>query len=91
MRCPITKFFTHTMSHMAFLFLLAAATFGLEERINVAVEHTNVNTSQLRTSDEIDVYLRATFRPMKLLSGSIITYGQMVIACFVLGEYQYLF
>ena len=31
MKCPVTKFITHTLSHFVFLFLLAVATFGLEE------------------------------------------------------------
>lgn len=30
MRCPITKFVMHTISHFVFLLLLAIATFGLE-------------------------------------------------------------
>ena len=31
LKCPVTKFITHTLSHFVFLFLLAVATFGLEE------------------------------------------------------------
>ena len=30
LRCPASKFITHTLSHMSFLFLLAAATFRLD-------------------------------------------------------------
>ena len=32
MRCPATKFITHTLSHLSFLILLAAATFRLEDK-----------------------------------------------------------
>ncbi|ESO05324.1 hypothetical protein HELRODRAFT_191443 [Helobdella robusta] len=32
LRCPATKFLTHTLSHACFLVLLAVATFRLEER-----------------------------------------------------------
>lgn len=39
MRCPVTKFFTHTTSHICFLVLLAVATFRLSEG-NVSIRST---------------------------------------------------
>ncbi|GFS11084.1 short transient receptor potential channel [Elysia marginata] len=41
MRCPVTKFITHTTSHMCFLILLAAATFRITES-NVAITNSSL-------------------------------------------------
>lgn len=43
MRCPATKFITHTLSHLSFLILLAAATFRLEDKAYKVLPHPDRN------------------------------------------------
>ncbi|ESO05095.1 hypothetical protein HELRODRAFT_130200, partial [Helobdella robusta] len=44
MRCPASKFITHTLSHVCFLILLAAATFRLDEKF-LPIPSTRSSTS----------------------------------------------
>ena len=94
MRCPITKFITHTMSHLIFLFLLGIATFGLEEGTGEDRNFDSINPSEevLRSQENIEMYLRHHFRPAKLSFSSMMTYGQITIGFWVIGKliYNYL-
>ncbi|XP_012943366.1 uncharacterized protein LOC101855595, partial [Aplysia californica] len=84
MRCPVTKFITHTTSHMCFLILLAAATFRITES-NVAITHTDdVNHPRyvhLTYEEKIQSLLKETLRP----ASTLITHVQICIVFWVLG------
>jgi len=85
MRCPAAKFITHTLSHFCFLFLLAAATFRLDDR-----SHVITSTPRLfnRTYDDddrlrqdVDNTLKDTFRPANVL----FTHVQICLMFWVFG------
>ena len=87
MRCPATKFITHTFSHITFLILLAAATFRIEDK---GYHVTSVNA--LRDDpydpethqDKVESLLKGTLRP----ANSLITNVQICLMFWVLGEYH---
>ena len=88
MRCPVTKFITHTISHICFLVLLAAATFRLEEKY-VPIMNTGDFQSEkyahLTLRERTDSLLRETLRP----ANTLITHVQICIMFWVMGEYDY--
>ena len=77
LRCPVSKFITHTASHFVFLFLLALATFGLEDvfyGLEIGPDHDEI-TFELR--------LQSRLRPMR----TSITMVQYTIIAWVIGQY----
>ncbi|XP_055876461.1 short transient receptor potential channel 7-like isoform X2 [Biomphalaria glabrata] len=84
MRCPVTKFITHTTSHMCFLILLAAATFRITES-NVAITRSeDVNSTRyghLSQEEKIQSLLKETLRP----ANTLMTNVQICIVFWVLG------
>jgi hypothetical protein len=86
LRCPATKFITHTLSHLCFLLLLAAATFRLEDKsypITCTEDITNSSRYRhLEEADKADSLLKATFRPANILMTNV----QICLMFWVLGE-----
>ncbi|XP_076459396.1 short transient receptor potential channel 7-like isoform X2 [Babylonia areolata] len=84
MRCPVTKFITHTTSHMCFLVLLAAATFRITES-GVTITDTNELTDPrykaLSQDEKIQSLLKETLRP----ASTLITHVQICIVFWILG------
>ncbi|KAL4240893.1 hypothetical protein ACF0H5_001675 [Mactra antiquata] len=84
MRCPVTKFFTHTSSHICFLILLAVATFRLSES-NVSIRSTkdlqDPHYSHLTDDEKIDSLLKETLRP----ASTLLTHVQICIVFWILG------
>ncbi|KAH9513132.1 Short transient receptor putative channel 3 [Bulinus truncatus] len=84
MRCPVTKFITHTTSHMCFLILLAAATFRITES-NVAITRSeDLNSTiyvHLSKEEKIQSLLKETLRP----ANTLMTNVQICIVFWVLG------
>lgn len=78
LRCPVTKFVMHTVSHFAFLFLLALATFGFDE---VVFEY-GVNTTFAGDTEPKDLNLELILRPAKQILSPV----QMVIIFWVVGR-----
>jgi len=86
LRCPAAKFITHTLSHLCFLILLAAATFRLDEKAYPIAYNTS-EVLQYRYSDdqydsEVNVMLKATFRPENVL----MTRVQICLMFWILGN-----
>ena len=85
MRCPVTKFITHTTSHMCFLVLLAAATFRITESgvtITDTSELTDSRYKSLTKDEKIQSLLKETLRP----ASTLITHVQICIVFWILGE-----
>ncbi|XP_045214496.1 short transient receptor potential channel 7-like isoform X4 [Mercenaria mercenaria] len=84
MRCPVTKFFTHTTSHICFLILLAVATFRLSEG-NVSIGSTkdmkDSHYSHLSEEEKIESLLKETLRP----ASTLLTHVQICIVFWILG------
>ncbi|XP_033739855.1 short transient receptor potential channel 3-like [Pecten maximus] len=84
MRCPVTKFITHTTSHMCFLVLLAAATFRLTES-GVSITSTREMNSpafvHLSHEEKIQSLMKETLRP----SSTLLTHVQICIVFWILG------
>ncbi|XP_060584215.1 short transient receptor potential channel 7-like isoform X6 [Ruditapes philippinarum] len=84
MRCPVTKFFTHTTSHICFLILLAVATFRLSEG-NVSIRSTrdmkDAHYSHLTEEEKIESLLKETLRP----ASTLLTHVQICIVFWILG------
>ena len=78
MRCPISRFLTHTTSHIVFLVLLAAATFNFEE----IRDHTQHGCNFTNTSN-----LKATLRSARNIFPEV----QILIMCWVVGKKTRLF
>ncbi|XP_059156506.1 short transient receptor potential channel 7-like [Physella acuta] len=84
MRCPVTKFITHTTSHMCFLILLAAATFRISESNDAITSSSDLKDSlyeHLNKDERIQSLLKETLRP----ANKLITDVQMCIVFWVLG------
>ena len=90
-RCPASKFITHTLSHVCFLILLTLATFRLEGQTRTM--STNVTaTSDVFSSpiyfdeqvrrEKIESLLMESFRPVNKL----ITEIQICLVFWVLGQ-----
>jgi len=85
MRCPATKFITHTLSNLSFLILLATATFRLDDRsypIN-SVSDLVARRFDVPLDDQVDCLLRNTFRPANVLMTNI----QICILFWILGKW----
>ena len=85
LRCPASKFITHTLSNLTFLILLTAATFRLGDNIHpiTTTEDLIWNRFDSLTYDEqVDSLLRNTFRPANIL----ITDIQICIMVWILGQ-----
>ena len=85
LRCPATKFITHTLSHLCFLLLLAAATFRLEDRsypITSTEDILNERYGHLTHVDKAESLLKATFRPANILMTNV----QICLMFWVLGN-----
>lgn len=85
MRCPVTKFITHTTSHVCFLILLAAATFRLTESgvsITSTKEFTDTAYMHLSKDEKINSLLKETLRP----ANTLLTRVQICIVFWILGE-----
>ena len=86
MRCPVTKFITHTTSHVCFLVLLAAATFRLAESgvyITSTKEFTDSAFIHLSKDEKINSLLKETLRP----ANTLLTRVQLCIVFWILGKY----
>ena len=76
LRCPVTKFFLHTLSHFVFLSLLALATFGLED--------VDLRGKREEMGDEAtQLDLKAKYRPER----QPITHVQILIIFWILGRW----
>jgi hypothetical protein len=92
MRCPATKFITHTLSNLSFVILLAMATFRLDDR---SYPITTVEDLVARRFDEtvvspeeqVECLLRNTFRPANVLMTNI----QICILFWVLGKQRVIY
>jgi hypothetical protein len=89
MRCPASRFITHTLSHLCFLVLLAAATFRLDyetQSISTTVDQLFVimdDGESEAMDDKIDKFMKETFRPAHVL----ITNVQVCLAFWVMGKF----
>ncbi|XP_050393600.1 short transient receptor potential channel 7 isoform X3 [Patella vulgata] len=84
MRCPVTKFITHTTSHICFLTLLSAATFRITESgvsITTTDELDDARYSHLSKDETINSLLKETLRP----ASTLITHVQICIVFWILG------
>ncbi|XP_046582915.1 short transient receptor potential channel 3-like [Haliotis rubra] len=84
MRCPVTKFITHTTSHICFLILLAAATFRITESGETITSTTEMNETKyahLSSEEKIQNILKETLRP----ASTLITHVQICIVFWILG------
>jgi len=94
-RCPASKFITHTLSHICFLILLTLATFRLEGHSRImSTNGTSVNsttgdmfsefefTSEQERRDKVEQLLKESFRPVNKL----ITEIQICLVFWVLGR-----
>ena len=87
MRCPVTKFITHTTSHVCFLVLLAVATFRLAESgvyITSTKELTDSAFIHLSKDEKINSLLKETLRP----ANTLLTRVQISIVFWILGKYS---
>jgi hypothetical protein len=85
MRCPVTKFITHTISHLCFLILLAAATFRLEEKYTPVMSTNDFQSDRyahLSLKEKTDSLLKETLRP----ANTLITHVQICIMFWILGK-----
>jgi len=93
LRCPASKFITHTLSHMSFLFLLAAATFRLDGATHpISFNMSSMDTSAVEAlaTDEVDSQfytesienvIKSTFRPANILMTNV----QMCLMFWIFG------
>ncbi|CAG5122394.1 unnamed protein product, partial [Candidula unifasciata] len=84
MRCPVTKFITHTASHMCFLILLSAATFRITESSFAITKTDDMNHpryNHLTYEEKIQSLLKETLRP----ASPLVTNVQICIVFWVLG------
>ena len=85
MRCPASKFITHTYSHLCFLILLAAATLRLDEQthpISVNVTSEVLASTNESYAERVEGLLKANFRPANVLN----THVQMCLSFWMLGR-----
>ena len=79
MRCPVSKFITHTVSHLIFLVLLGVATFGLEDFVWTQTGHEEDNRgSERRIEDRV----RSALRPARFT----LTTVQLLILFWIVGK-----
>lgn len=87
LRCPAAKFITHTLSHLCFLILLAAATFRLDEKAYPITYNTSevleYRFSEQQYDSEVNNMLKATFRPENIL----MTRVQICLMFWILGNF----
>jgi hypothetical protein len=86
LKCPVGKFITHTLSHLCFLVLLAAATFRLDERTYPVNSWLELNTSrfdldELSYEERVESLLKSTFRP----ASTLMTHVQICLMFWILG------
>jgi hypothetical protein len=88
LRCPATKFITHTLSHICFLILLAAATFRLDGRSHV-ITSTPIIFNQTYGEDDVDrlredveYSLKDVFRP----ANTLFTHVQICLIFWIFGK-----
>ena len=86
LRCPAAKFITHSLSHFFFLFLLAAATFRLDDRSHVITStprlFNRTYVDHRRLDDDVDEALKDTFRPANIL----FTHVQICLMFWIFGN-----
>lgn len=87
MRCPATKFITHTLSNLSFLILLATATFRLDDRSYPITSIEDLTERRfdekiVSSEEQVDCLLRNTFRPANVLMTNI----QICILFWILGS-----
>lgn len=87
LRCPASKFITHTLSHICFLILLAAATFQLDERtypitFNITTDLFDYQYNDIIYKERLESVLKATFRP----ANKLMTNVQICLMFWILGE-----
>jgi len=92
-RCPASKFITHTLSHACFLILLALATFRLEGTTRTMstnwtptsdIFHQPLYVDEQLRREKIESLLKESFRPVNKL----ITEIQICLVFWVLGRYR---
>ncbi|KAI0207129.1 Short transient receptor potential channel 3 [Lamellibrachia satsuma] len=70
LRCPATKFISHTLSHICFLVLLTAATFRVDQQTTYPIASSDFYDSKyehLSYEEKADNVLRTHFRPANVL------------------------
>ena len=85
MRCPSCKFIMHTISHLIFLILLAAATFRLEDKryqINSTNDLTDFRNIDVPPEERMESLIKGIFRPANIL----VTHVQVCLVFYVLGK-----
>ena len=84
LRCPASKFITHTLSHVCFLILLAAATFRLEDKtFPIKVQDLKEGRFEDLTHEEkVESLLKVNFRP----ANTLMTNVQICLMFWVLGK-----
>lgn len=87
LRCPASKFITHTLSHMSFLFLLAAATFRLDGAthpisfnmsgmdsaavMSLTAGNDDGSASSHFYAESVENVIKSTFRPANILMTNV--------------------
>ena len=87
MRCPASKFITHTLSHISFLILLAAATFRLDEKtspisFNITSDLFAPHYDNVTYQDKVENLIKATLRPANILMTNV----QICLMFWILGQ-----
>ena len=88
LRCPATKFITHTLSHICFLILLAAATFRLDGRSHVITSTPTVFQGTYgeddfdRLREDVEYSLKDVFRP----ANTLLTHVQICLMFWIFGN-----
>ena len=87
MRCPAARFITHTLSHICFLILLAAATFRIEEQ-SLPITSTKDLTDDLYKiyayDEKVESLLKDKLRP----ANTLITNVQICLMFWIMGKHK---
>ena len=95
LRCPASKFITHTLSHMSFLFLLAAATFRLDGATHpisfnmTGIDWTPVvlppmSSDDVNYAESVENVIKSTFRPANILMTNV----QICLMFWIFGSFS---
>ena len=87
LRCPASKFITHTLSNLSFLVLLTAATFRLNEKTYHPITSTSDLVKhhfdgQLTYEEQTLALMKNTFRPTNVLMTNV----QICLMFWILGK-----
>ena len=86
LRCPATKFISHTLSHICFLVLLTAATFRVDQPtiypITSSDDFDHSKYEHLSYAEKAENVLRTHFRPANVLMCKV----QLCLMFWVIGK-----